>query len=133
MNEKEKRKIVEFVGLEWHELKETYPYNHQTVSIFQICVCGWVMPDHTFSATDAETLYTAHLQDKQLDPLDPADMYGKIWPAFTNMKEESFGQHFITDILIKGKEIDVYDLVQGVYLLTSPPNLAQALLEYIEG
>ena len=112
MDEKDKRKIVEFVGLEWID--------------YESCdrTCGGI----------------CHICDTpQLDPLDPADLYGKIWPAFEEKVE-----FFARQVDEHGYDIDIENrtptslrdlaLVDRIgRLLTSPPNLAQALLEYIEG
>lgn len=108
MTNEDKRKIVEFVGLCWHEGKFE---KHRIDEEILVCSkCG----------KKTRCLFI------QLDPLSPADMYGKIWVAFKEMGE--LYEHFCSEIYSKGHKLDSwwdYDL------LTSAPDLAQALLEYI--
>ena len=111
MKDSDKRLIVEKVGLCWHEWGET-PKN---ILLWECIKCS-------------ETVKWNG--QYQLDPLDPADMYGKIWVAFVKMEakcrkfldwlnpEMGAGGY----LMFKDCQVDVQ------YLNAS--DLAQAMLEY---
>lgn len=100
MTDEDKQYLVEKVGLKWHEPEG-------------VCdrTCGGI----------------CHICDTpispNLDPLDPADMYGKTWVAF---KEK--GEFYIW--LIKKSRGKTTWWAWDI--LTSPPDLAQAMLEYFK-
>jgi hypothetical protein len=108
MTDQDKRKIVEGVGLEWHEIVEVYKGIGVNDSTY-VCCCGY--------KTTSITARDFHIPT-QLDPLDPGDMYGKIWPAFMH------GYDFLDKLFQR----------EGIYglshILTSPPDLAKSLLDY---
>lgn len=108
MTNEDKRKLVEFVGLKWHQ---------QTG--LNSCACGredLCMESHMYFTT------TLH---HNLDPLDPADMYGKIWVAFRKMGDDYDFETFL--LVHHGSTIAIV-----LPILTSAPDLSQAMLEYIK-
>ena len=107
MDDKGKDKIIAFVGLCNHDylLKDIAERgNSDSIKCY---LCG-------------ESTKTLH----QLDPTDPADMYGKIWPAYIK-KTKNEETNFV-DYVWDWQADDLIDL------FTSPTDLAQALLDYIE-
>ena len=65
-----------------------------------------------------------HIQNNQLNPLSPSDMYGKIWVAFREMEEDY--HYFIDYLWAKSSAFEVWDT------LTSAPDLASAMKEYFK-
>ena len=99
MNDKDKRLIVEKVGLCWHEWGEKPHKDDFKCSKCKENVC------------------------EQLDPLDPADMYGKIIPAFKKDWQNM-------DNLLGWSGFDGWGVCEIAPTLTSAPDLAESILEY---
>jgi hypothetical protein len=111
MDEKDKRKIVTFVGLcvhEWVKWDEIEPKGWGFAKFCKHCKEG------------------CHLGEPQLDPTDPADMYGKIWPAFQEKGWQAVDEFLACDVF------DGLGICEITPTLTSASLLAQALLDYIE-
>jgi hypothetical protein len=120
MKDSDKRLIVEFVGLEWHETqKTTIPSEVIGQPENFICSCGFCVTWQYFEV---------HIKENQLDPLSPADMYGKIWPAFEEDSDKYYEFLDWLGVVTKG----TLSQASLVNLVTSPELLAQALLEYVK-
>lgn len=123
MTNDEKRLIVESVGLCWHEVQETtIPSEIIGQPESFICSCGKTL--------NSPSTMEMHIVIRQLDPLDLADMYGKIWPAFRKMEGEcrKFLDWLNPEVGAGGYHNFNHCIIDVGYL--EAPDLAQALLEY---
>ena len=109
MTDKDKKFLIESVGLDWHERILTKPYT---------CFCG-----------EETSAVGIHIENNQLDPLDPADMYGKIWVAFRGQKQGN--QSCFADFLKKRVRYS-WGVASTLNLATSASDLAEAMLEYMK-
>ena len=99
MKDEEKRELVEAVGLCWH----CWAPNREDVFCDK---CG-----------------EESKEKFQLDPLSPADMYGKIWVAFNEQNPED-GYRFLERLF------KTQGWLSYAHTLTSAPDLAKAMFEY---
>ena len=100
MTDKDKKYLIKKAGLCWHEMGLT------PKTWWECTKCGSAKVGNN------------------LDPLDPADMYGKIWVAFANWHLMGFEQYMVDKY---GNRFTYY-----FRTLTSAPDLAQAMLEYFK-
>lgn len=113
MKEEDKRLIVEFCGLKWHKQDSS-----------DSCTCGYEVQGWG-KVPDMASHFVGNLN---LDPLSPADMYGKIWPAFED-KEKFLQSHAIWRDVGGGGWIFP---IETILMFMEAPDLANALLDFIK-